>query len=154
MVVVVMTFCPGILPYVLFTTGGVVLTITLVASAACLFQVFSHFGSSLDVDEFHDGLYWNICSALPSERGQLEFNPTPPKSWTSKQPKKATFSPGHLVQVHKSVWQFSQPQHWAAAIKLINNWYKISSITIWWWRMGWLATTVISWGGKIRSCSL
>ena len=42
-VVVVMTFCPGILPYVLFTTGGVVLTITLVASAACLFQVFSHF---------------------------------------------------------------------------------------------------------------
>ena len=41
-VVVVMTFCPGILPYVLFTTGGVVLTITLVASAACLFQVFSH----------------------------------------------------------------------------------------------------------------
>jgi len=27
-----------ILPYVLFTTGGVVLTITLVASAACLFQ--------------------------------------------------------------------------------------------------------------------
>ena len=42
-VVVVMTFCPGILPYVLFTTGGVVLTITLVASAACLFQVFFHF---------------------------------------------------------------------------------------------------------------
>ena len=48
-VVVVMIFCPGILPYVLFTTGGVVLTITLVASAACLFQVFSHFGSSLDL---------------------------------------------------------------------------------------------------------
>ena len=41
--VVVVIFCPGILPYVLFTTGGVVLTITLVASAACLFQVFSHF---------------------------------------------------------------------------------------------------------------
>ena len=47
--VVVMIFCPGILPYVLFTTGGVVLTITLVASAACLFQVFSHLGSSLDL---------------------------------------------------------------------------------------------------------
>ena len=29
----------GFLPYVLFTTGGVVLTLTLVASAACLFQV-------------------------------------------------------------------------------------------------------------------
>ena len=55
-VVVVTIFCPGILPYVLFTTGGVVLTITLVASAACLFQVFSHLGSSLDVDEFHNGL--------------------------------------------------------------------------------------------------